>query len=203
MVSYRISTVYNGECYCTFSGSRDRRETFRRSDLLYGSTPEPIYWFNYGNHSYCIFNAEILKKTRLYTGEFFWDDRTILSIVGIIYYNLTYFSIGLFFTGIAIGTAQQFRFAALEEAPKALHAKAVGLVMSGGIAAALIGPTLAVMTQRFFTEYPFAGPFSALTLIYVIAFILLLRVPLKKSNNKGKTIAKRNVVINNCIHNRY
>lgn len=104
----------------------------------------------------------------------------ILSIVGIIYHDLIYFSIGLFFTGIAIGTAQQFRFATLEEAPKYLQAKAIGLVMSGGIAAALIGPTLAVTTQRFFTEYPFAGPFSTLVGIYLISFILLLFVPLKK-----------------------
>lgn len=102
-----------------------------------------------------------------------------LSIVGILESSLIYFSIGLFFTGIAIGTAQQFRFAAIEETPVSLRAKAIGLVMSGGIAAALIGPTLAITTQRFFAEYPFVGPFVTLALIYVIAFILLLIVPLK------------------------
>lgn len=116
-----------------------------------------------------------------------------LSIVGIVYHNLIVFSIGLFFTGIAIGTAQQFRFAALEEAPKYLHAKAVGLVMSGGIAAALIGPTLAVTTQRFFSAYPFAGPFSTLVVIYLIAFVLLLNVPLKKipQQSQNSTEQKR------------
>ncbi len=103
-----------------------------------------------------------------------------LSIIGVLESSLIYFSIGLFFTGIAIGTAQQFRFAALEEAPKFLHAKAIGLVMSGGIAAALIGPTLAITTQGLFAKYPFAGPFTALVGIYIIAFILLLFVPLKK-----------------------
>lgn len=106
----------------------------------------------------------------------------ILSILGIIYHNLILFSIGLFFTGVAIGTAKQFRFAALEEAPQYLHAKAVGLVMSGGIAAALIGPTLAVTAQRFFSAYPFAGPFSVLVVIYLIAFVLLLNIPLKKTS---------------------
>lgn len=117
----------------------------------------------------------------------------ILSIIGIVYHNLIIFSIGLFFTGVAIGTAHQFRFAALEEAPKFLHAKAVGLVMSGGIAAALIGPTLAVATQRFFADYPFAGPFSALAAIYLIAFALLLNIPLKKApqQQKNSTEQKR------------
>ncbi|WP_273839814.1 MFS transporter [Providencia rettgeri] len=103
-----------------------------------------------------------------------------LSIIGVLESNLFYFSVGLFFTGIAIGTAQQFRFAAIEEAPVSLRAKAIGLVMSGGIAAALIGPTLAITTQGFFAKYPFAGPFITLAGIYVIAFILLLIVPLKK-----------------------
>ncbi len=79
-----------------------------------------------------------------------------LSILGVLESSLIYFSIGLFFTGIAIGTAQQFRFAAIEEAPVSLRAKAIGLVMSGGIAAALIYLTLAVTTQGFFAEYPFA-----------------------------------------------
>lgn len=103
-----------------------------------------------------------------------------LSIIGILESSLIYFSIGLFFTGIAIGTAHQFRFAAIEEAPELLRAKAIGLVMSGGIAAALIGPTLAITTQGFFIKSPFTGPFVTLIVIYVIAFILLLIVPLKK-----------------------
>ncbi|HBO22394.1 MFS transporter [Providencia sp.] len=115
----------------------------------------------------------------------------ILSIIGVLESNLIYFSIGLFFTGIAIGTAQQFRFAALDEAPKYLHAKAIGLVMSGGIVAALIGPTLAITTQGFFAKYPFAGPFTALIGIYLIAFLLLLIVPLKKIT---KTSEEKNAV---------
>lgn len=59
------------------------------------------------------------------------------------------FSAGTFFTGIAIGTAQQYRFAALEEAPAALRAKAIGVVMSGGIIAVLIGPSLAMSTRHW------------------------------------------------------
>lgn len=116
-----------------------------------------------------------------------------LSILGVLESSLIYFSIGLFFTGIAIGTAQQFRFAAIEEAPVSLRAKAIGLVMSGGIAAALIGPTLAVTTQGFFAEYPFAGPFITLGIIYLIAFLLLLIVPLKKAvkSTTDKTLVKR------------
>lgn len=104
----------------------------------------------------------------------------LLSIAGIYYHNLMLFSFGTYFTGVAIGTAQQYRFAALEETPVSMHAKAIGLVMSGGIVAAVIGPTLAVTTRQFFADYPFIGPFTALSIIYILAFGLLLKIPLKK-----------------------
>ncbi|MEG0279002.1 MAG: MFS transporter [Morganella sp. (in: enterobacteria)] len=103
----------------------------------------------------------------------------LLAIAGIYAQSMTLFSVGTFFTGIAIGTAQQYRFAAPEEAPAALRAKAIGLVMSGGIVAVLIGPTLAMSTRTLVAAYPFAGTFWALSIIYVLAFVLLLYLPLK------------------------
>ncbi|CAG9419865.1 MFS transporter [Providencia alcalifaciens] len=102
----------------------------------------------------------------------------IFAISGIYTQSFWLFSLGTFFTGIAIGTAQQYRFAALEEAPIALRAKAVGLVMSGGIVAVLVGPTLAMSTRTLIAQYPFMGTFAALTIIYILAFILLLMIPL-------------------------
>ncbi|EST58828.1 hypothetical protein K151_1620 [Proteus hauseri ZMd44] len=104
----------------------------------------------------------------------------LFAIAGIYYQNLILFSVGTLFTGVAIGTAQQYRFAAIEETPANMHAKAIGLVMSGGIIAAIIGPTLAVVTRQFLADYPFIGPFLSLTVIYILAFILLWKIPLKK-----------------------
>ncbi|MEQ4921937.1 MFS transporter [Proteus hauseri] len=104
----------------------------------------------------------------------------LLSIAGIYLHSLVLFSLGTLFTGVAIGTAQQYRFAAIEETPVNMHAKAIGLVMSGGIIAAVIGPTLAVVTRQLFADYPFIGPFTALSVIYSLAFIVLLKIPLTK-----------------------
>lgn len=103
----------------------------------------------------------------------------LLAIAGIYTHNMLLFSAGTFFTGIAIGTAQQYRFAALEEAPAALRAKAIGVVMSGGIIAVLIGPSLAMSTRTLVAAYPFLGTFGALTAIYLMAFVLLTFLPLK------------------------
>ncbi|MTC41279.1 MFS transporter [Providencia sp. wls1921] len=111
----------------------------------------------------------------------------LFAIIGIYSQNLLLFSIGTFFTGIAIGTAQQYRFAALEETPVALRSKAIGLTMSGGIIAVLIGPTLAVSTRTLIENYPLIGTFGALTIIYILAFILLLFLPLKPHQIQAKT----------------
>lgn len=116
----------------------------------------------------------------------------LLAIAGIYAQSMTLFSVGTFFTGIAIGTAQQYRFAALEEAPAALRAKAIGLVMSGGIVAVLIGPTLAMSTRTLVAAYPFAGTFWALSIIYVLAFSLLLYLPLKPQHTLRVTDAPPN-----------
>ncbi|MFW2168121.1 MFS transporter, partial [Enterobacter cloacae complex sp.6722794] len=97
----------------------------------------------------------------------------LFAIIGVYTQSLLLFSIGTFFTGIAIGTAQQYRFAALEETPILLRSKAIGLTMSGGIVAVLIGPSLAVSTRTIIANYPFMGTFGALSIIYILAFILL------------------------------
>ncbi len=108
------------------------------------------------------------------------------AIWGIVSPSLTLFAIGLFFTGIAIGTAQQYRFAALEEAPPALHAKAIGIVISGGIVAAIIGPGLAIATRTAWPNLPFIGTFIALGMIYLAALLLQYFLPLKTlSRPKG------------------
>lgn len=100
------------------------------------------------------------------------------AIMGITHPNLSLFAIGLFFTGVAIGTAQQYRFAALEEAPVSLHAKAIGIVISGGIVAAIIGPRLAVATNQYWPAHPYVGTFVALACIYLIALALQFFLPL-------------------------
>ncbi|EUD09443.1 MFS transporter [Providencia alcalifaciens] len=111
----------------------------------------------------------------------------LFAIIGVYTQSLLLFSIGTFFTGIAIGTAQQYRFVALEETPISLRSKAIGLTMSGGIIAVLIGPSLAVSTRTIIANYPFMGTFGALSIIYILAFILLLFLPLKPHQVQIKT----------------
>ncbi len=80
--------------------------------------------------------------------------------------------------GVAAAFAQQYRFAAAEAAPGARRARAISLVLAGGVAAAVIGPQLAAWSYDLLLPAVFAGSYLvmaglALVAAAVIAFLEL------------------------------
>ncbi|MBP6344973.1 MAG: MFS transporter [Neisseriaceae bacterium] len=103
----------------------------------------------------------------------------LVAMQGLFAHSLAIFALGTFLTGLAIGTAQQYRFAALDECPKAMHAKAIGLVMGGGVLAAVLGPNMAIWSQSWYAGNAFVGAFFGLFGLYVVALVLILLLPLQ------------------------
>lgn len=109
----------------------------------------------------------------------------LVAMQGLLMHSLAIFALGTFLTGMAIGTSQQYRFAALDEcASPEMHSRAISLVMIGGVLAAFLGPNLAVWSRVWYAENPFVGAFFGLFAIYVIALILIIILPLKKHEHK-------------------
>jgi MFS family permease len=77
-------------------------------------------------------------------------------------------------TGVSAAFAQQYRFAAADGGSRAFQAKAISWVLSGGIAAAIIGPQTAILTRDLFAPVPFAGAFFATAGLAVLGFLVLL-----------------------------
>lgn len=103
----------------------------------------------------------------------------LVAMQGLFNSSLAVFSAGTFLTGLAIGTSQQYRFAALDECPKALHPKAIGLVMGGGVLAAILGPNMAIWSQQWYDGNAFVGAFFGLFGLYALALLLILLLPLQ------------------------
>ncbi|MGS0681020.1 MFS transporter [Shewanella sp. 125m-7] len=80
------------------------------------------------------------------------------------------------FSGVMLGSAgavvQQYRFAAMESVNEALVAKAASRVLLGGLAAAIIGPELAVWGSSLLQQ-TYVGAFLCLTFVSLIAAIVL------------------------------
>ena len=119
------------------------------------------------------------RKKVFVIGNVFGIIGALVAIQALLSASLLLFTLGIFLTGIAIGIAQQYRFAALDECRAESHAKAISVVMSGGVLAAFIGPNLAIWSQNWFTQNVYVGAFVGLAVLYVLALLLIVCLPLK------------------------
>lgn len=71
----------------------------------------------------------------------------------------------------------QYRFAAIEYVEPARASRAIATVMSGALAAAWLGPEIAVRAADIVPQAHYAGSFFTGTALYLIASLLLARVP--------------------------
>lgn len=96
------------------------------------------------------------------------------------------FCAGSSLIGVMTGVGQLYRFAAIEVSPPALHGRAIGTVLAGGVVAGLAGPFVA-QAAKDFTTATFAGCYLALALLQALVLLLLpwLKVPLPPRVAKG------------------
>jgi MFS family permease len=104
---------------------------------------------------------------------------TLLAGYAIFAGSFLLFSAAAVLLGSFNATGQFYRFAAAEVASESLRARAIGLVLAGGIAAAFMGPNLAAWTRQL-AGPDFAASYLILAGLYVIGLlaILPLRIPL-------------------------
>ncbi|WP_107850848.1 MFS transporter [Oceanimonas marisflavi] len=118
------------------------------------------------------------RKTGFVLGNLFGLLGAWVALQGLVATSLGLFACGTFLTGIAIGVGQQYRFAALEACDSGQHARAISLVMAGGVLAAVIGPNLAIWSQHWHDASAYAGAFYGLLGLYAVALLLILLLPL-------------------------
>ncbi|MEM8839073.1 MAG: MFS transporter [Pseudomonadota bacterium] len=91
--------------------------------------------------------------------------------------------------GVSVGFAQQYRFAAADYGSAAFRTKAISWVLAGGLAAAVIGPQMALFFADTFEPIQFAGSFVGGMVLSAIGFIALffLKVPASTEVRKDET----------------
>lgn len=90
------------------------------------------------------------------------------------------FCLGTFFLGVNRGFAQQYRFAAAEIADDRFRARAISLVLAGGVVSALFGPGVAIWSRDLFGPVLFAGCYAMIVALFLASAILLYFVELPK-----------------------
>jgi MFS family permease len=81
--------------------------------------------------------------------------------------------------GVFIAFARAYRFAAADAAPKEFKAKAISLVLAGGIVGGVLGPNVANWTKDTWTGLEFGASFLAMSVIAALTLIVLrpLKIP--------------------------
>lgn len=84
-----------------------------------------------------------------------------------------------FLQGASISVAWYYRFAAADSAPPHLKARAISLVLFGGILSGIIGPESAKWAKDMFAPVTFAGVYVMFGVMCVITLLILalLRIP--------------------------
>jgi MFS family permease len=97
----------------------------------------------------------------------------ILSTLAILHQSFIGFCLGNALMGCFQATAQYYRFAAADGAEPAFRSRAVAWVLAGGVAAAVLGPSVAGLSKDLFAPVPFAGAYLALALLAGLTVLLL------------------------------
>ena len=125
--------------------------------------------------------GRIGRRAGLVTGGLFGIASGLLSTYAILQASFALFIAGGLLYGVFAAFSQYYRFSAADAADVsaaedklATRARAISLVMAGGLVAAFLGPELAKATQNLIPPFVFAGCYLAIAVVALFATVTLL-----------------------------
>ncbi|WP_051218787.1 MFS transporter [Oceanobacter kriegii] len=102
----------------------------------------------------------------------------LVALLAVMNHSFWLFCLATFFGGAYAAVVLSFRFAAADGVAPEKRARALSLVMGGGIAAGVLGPQLVTWTMDLWPAQTFAGTFLVQALVAVLSGIILAGVKL-------------------------
>ncbi|MCX5480310.1 MFS transporter [Kaistia geumhonensis] len=119
----------------------------------------------------------------------------VLTALAIVAGSFWLFAAASILIGASAAFGQQYRFAAVDAGTEMARSRALGLVMAGGILAAVIGPQAAILTRDLFSPIPFAGAYASIAVLAVVGALIVSRVrdlvpprPRGSSHDRGRPL---------------
>lgn len=97
------------------------------------------------------------------------------------------FCVAMLFQGLFQASAQYYRFAATEAATADFRPRAIGLVIGGGVLAALLGPTLAAWARDALAPHTFAASYLVVLGLALLSGLVLTRLRLAPQVSTAST----------------
>jgi MFS family permease len=122
--------------------------------------------------------ARIGRRGGFWTGSAVGASGGVIAGIAVWAASFPLFCFGTFLIGSSNGFAQQYRFAAAENADDGFRSKAISLVLAGGVFSGLFGPETARWSRDLFAPVMFAGCFAMIVVLQICAAALLTFVRL-------------------------
>jgi MFS family permease len=100
----------------------------------------------------------------------------VLAMIAVIHSAFWLFCLATFLGGSYAAVVLSFRFAAADGVEPPRRARALSLVMAGGIAAGIVGPQLVTWTMELWPTHQFAATFLVQALVAVLSGVILTGV---------------------------
>lgn len=114
-------------------------------------------------------------------------------IWGIFVEDFLIFCLGALLFGLFSGFAQLYRFAAADIASTAFRARAISLVLTGGLVAAFVGPELAKAGHTMIDGKPFMASYVFLVALTVMSGLVVMAVDIPKLTPAEKQAGGRSI----------
>src|SRR5690606_28781047 len=102
----------------------------------------------------------------------------LLAMIAVVMGWFWLFCLATFFGGSYAAVVLSFRFAAADGVAPQRRAKALSLVMAGGVAAGVVGPQLVTWTMDLWQPHQFAATFVVQALVALASAFILMGVKL-------------------------
>ena len=101
---------------------------------------------------------------------------SLTSLFGIFIRSFEVFSLGSFISGAYMASQAFYRFAATDNCEDRFKARAISIVLSGGLIAAILGPSLVKMSLTINNSEPFFYSYSAIVILNCLGPLILFHV---------------------------
>lgn len=120
-----------------------------------------------------------------------------VSIYAIISEQFWWFCVGSIFLGFAQASAFYYRLAATDNVPVAKRGRAVAWVLSGGVVAALVAPSLGLSFKDLFLPYEYVGDFAMVMVFGLLTAIAFCFFPDEEKSPQAVNNTFSDNVVNN------
>jgi len=138
--------------------------------------------------------ARIGRRGGFWTGSAIGASGGVVAGLALWAVSFPLFCLGTFLIGSSNGFAQQYRFAAAEAADEGFRAKAISLVLAGGVISGLFGPETARWSRDLFPPVLFAGCFAMVVALQFGAAAMLYFTRLPPPPQRGSLRAGRPLI---------